>query len=44
MHRPGECRAKSDKAIICTWVFNTTGGSLLIVALLHTAGNAWDRS
>ena len=30
------------KAIIFTWVFNTTGGSLLIIALLHAAGNVWE--
>jgi membrane protease YdiL (CAAX protease family) len=29
-------------AIIFTWVFNNTGGSLLIVTLLHAAGNAWE--
>jgi membrane protease YdiL (CAAX protease family) len=29
-------------AIIFTWVFNSTGGNLLIVTLLHAAGNAWE--
>lgn len=28
-------------AVIYTWVFNGTGGSVLLVALTHAAGNTW---
>lgn len=28
-------------AVIYTWVFHRTGGSVLLVALMHAAGNSW---
>jgi membrane protease YdiL (CAAX protease family) len=27
------------EAVLCTWVYNSTRGSLLLVTLLHAAGN-----
>jgi membrane protease YdiL (CAAX protease family) len=29
-------------AIVFTWVYNSTDGSLLLVTLLHAAGNTWE--
>ena len=29
-------------AVILTWVFNRTGGSVVLVTLMHAAGNAWN--
>lgn len=28
-------------SMIYTWLFNRTGGSVLLVALMHAAGNTW---